>query len=93
MVEIFSGLFSAIFLPNSAILRPPIMSGNGQFFRASFKVFGRKIGHLATVIPSPPSPLPPSIDLLPKICPLAANIQYAQSMNKMTASAFFFIIH
>jgi hypothetical protein len=37
------------FLQNSAILRPPIFSGHGQFFGASFELFGRKFGHLATV--------------------------------------------
>jgi hypothetical protein len=47
--NIFRPLFSH-FLPNSAILQPPIFSGHGQFFGASFELFGRKFGHLATVI-------------------------------------------
>jgi hypothetical protein len=45
--NIFRPLFCH-FLPNSAILRPPIFSGHGQFFGAS-ELFGRKFGHLATV--------------------------------------------
>jgi hypothetical protein len=46
--NVFRPLFCH-FLPNSAILRPPIFSGHGQFFVASFELFGRKFGHLATV--------------------------------------------
>jgi hypothetical protein len=33
----------------SAILLPPLFSGKGQFLGASFEVFGRKFGYLATV--------------------------------------------
>jgi hypothetical protein len=47
--NIFRPLF-CYFLQKSAILRPPIFSGHGQFFGASFELFGRKFGHLATVI-------------------------------------------
>jgi hypothetical protein len=47
--NIFRPLFCQ-FLPNSAIFRPPIFSGHGQFFGASFELFGRKFGHLATVL-------------------------------------------
>jgi hypothetical protein len=37
-------------LPNSAILQSPIFSAHGQFFGASFALFGRQFGHLATVM-------------------------------------------
>jgi hypothetical protein len=47
--NIFRPLFCH-FLPNFAIFRPPIFSGHGQFFGASFDLFGWKFGHLATVL-------------------------------------------
>jgi hypothetical protein len=31
------------------VFRPPIFYGHEQFFRASFELFGRKFGYLATV--------------------------------------------
>jgi hypothetical protein len=37
------------FLTNFTILRPKNFSGHRQFFGASFELFGRKFGHLATV--------------------------------------------
>jgi hypothetical protein len=46
--NIFRPLF-CYFLPNFAILRPPIFSGHEQFFGASFELFSRKFGHLAPV--------------------------------------------
>jgi hypothetical protein len=46
--NIFRPLFCH-FEPNSDNLRPLIFSGHGQFFGASFELFGRKFGHLATV--------------------------------------------
>jgi hypothetical protein len=43
-------LFS-YFLPNFVILRSPIFFvGNGQFFGACFKLLGRKVGYLTTVV-------------------------------------------
>jgi hypothetical protein len=44
----FRPLFCHILL-NSAFFRHPIFPGHDQFFRASFELFGRKFGHLATV--------------------------------------------
>jgi hypothetical protein len=54
--NVFRPLFCH-FLTNSAILRPPIFSGYGQFFGVSFELFGRKFGHLATVVVVPRSPV------------------------------------
>jgi hypothetical protein len=46
--NIFRPLFCH-FLPNFAILRPPIFSGHELILGASFELFGRKFGHLAPV--------------------------------------------
>jgi hypothetical protein len=43
-------------------VRPPILSGQKYFFPACFVLFGRKIGHLATVVKNP-------THLLPKVSP------------------------
>jgi hypothetical protein len=49
--NIFRPLF-CFFLPNFTIFRLPIFSTHGQFFGASFELFGRKFGHMATVYDS-----------------------------------------
>jgi hypothetical protein len=42
------------FMPSFEILRLPIFYSHGTFFRASFAFFGRKFGHVATVVQSIP---------------------------------------
>jgi hypothetical protein len=50
--KIFRPVF-CYFSAKLVAIRPPIFSGQQFFFAASFELFGRKFGHLATV----PGPL------------------------------------